>query len=62
MMRIKKTFPFFTFDKSVKAGILMLENGSPVDTVEVSLPGKRWKLRADIDEKGEILALEVQKA
>lgn len=62
MMRIKKTFPFFTFDKSVKSGILMLENGYPVDTVEVTLPGKRWKLRADVDKNGEVLALEVQKA
>lgn len=58
---IKKIFPNWTWDDTAKAGILKLEDGVPVEQVELEIPNAktRKKIIADLDERGEVIGIEI---
>lgn len=58
---LKKIFPSWIWDEKAKAGILKLEDGVPVEQVEVEIPNAktRKKIIADLDERGEVIGIEI---
>lgn len=58
-MKLKKTFPFITFDKTANAGAIYLREGEVADTKEVILKGAF--ILIDVDKSGVALSIEVVK-
>lgn len=57
----KAIFPRFQWDRKAGAGILKLQDGDPVEQVEIKIPNARTKKMfiADLDANGEVIAIEV---